>query len=105
MAKIVKQPEAVSLPFMDHIAKVVQSGGCVVTGMGVTPERYRLLLQNATDQDYQVWGPKNSRDAHLIAQKMSGEDLKPHSITVFNMEIDMYLIINDKIEDKGTSRN
>jgi hypothetical protein len=81
---------------IDHTANVIQSGGCVVMGIGVTPERYRFLLQDATNQDYVVFGPRNSADANLIASRMSGERLKPRSLSVLGVEIDAYLIGSDK---------
>jgi hypothetical protein len=81
---------------IDHIAKVIQLEGCVVMGIGVTPERYRLLLQGATNQDYIVLGPKDSADANFIASRMNGESLKPKSLSVLGLEMDIYLIRNDK---------
>ena len=76
----------------DHIAGIIQFGGCVVMGIGVTPERYRLLLQDATEQDYLVIGLKDSTDSKFIASRMSGESLSPKSIVILDLEMDAYLI-------------
>lgn len=80
------------MPGFDHIANIIQFGGCVVMGIGVTPERFRLLLQDATNQDYLVIGPKDSEDTKFIAFRMSGEQLKPRSIVISALEIDAYLV-------------
>ena len=80
------------MTMMDDIANVVRFGGCVVMGMGVTPERYRVLLQDAASQDYMVIGPKGSQDAHCIASRMSGEAPEPTSLTVSGLEMTVYLI-------------
>ena len=81
---------------IDHIAKVIQLEGCVVMGIGVTPERYRLLLQGAANQDYIIIGPKDSADANFIASRMSSEYLKPKSLSILGLEMDVYLIRNNK---------
>lgn len=81
---------------IDNIADVIQFGGCVVMGIGVTPERYRLLLHDATNQDYIVIGPKDLADANFIASRMSGERLKPKSLSISGLEMDAYLIRSDK---------
>lgn len=80
------------MTFIDGIANVLQFGGCVVMGIGVAPERYRLLLQGATNQDYIVIGRKDSTDAKFIASNMSSEHLSPKSLTVLGLEMELYLI-------------
>lgn len=77
---------------LDDITNILQLGGCVVMGIGVAPERYRLLLEGATNQDYMVIGKKDSGDAKFIASKMSGEQLSPKSVTVAGLEMEIYLI-------------
>ena len=81
---------------IDHIANVIKVGGCVVMGIGVTPDKYRLLLQDAINQDYIVIGSKNSVDANFIASRVSDERLKPKSISVSGLEMDVYLVKGDK---------
>jgi len=54
---------------IEDIENVIRIGGCVVMGVGVTPEKYRLLLVGATNQDYIVIGAKNLKDADYIASK------------------------------------
>ncbi len=80
----------------DHIANVIQSWGCVVLGIGVTPERYGSLFQDATKQDYLVIGPKDSSDANFIASRMFGDRVKPKSLSILDLEMDAYLIRGDK---------
>jgi len=80
------------MTILDDITNVLQLGGCVVMGIGVAPERYRLLLEGATNQDYMIIGKKDSADAKFIVLKMSGEQLSPKSITVAGLEIEIYLI-------------
>ena len=48
---------------IDQVTDVIELGGCVVIGIGVSPERYRLLLKDASIQDYLVIGAKDSADA------------------------------------------
>jgi hypothetical protein len=66
------------LKVIDDIANVVRFGGCVVMGIGVSPERYRSLLQDVTSQDYMVVGSRDSEDANFIASKLNGELLEPY---------------------------
>lgn len=84
------------MTIIEDIANVIRIGGCVVMGVGVTPERYRLLLQDATSQDYLVIGVKDSKDASLIASSMSSALLGPKSLSVLGLEMDVYLIKNEK---------
>jgi hypothetical protein len=86
------------MPVIDHIANVVRFGGCVVMGIGVTPERYRLLVQDATSQDFIIIGAKDSKDANFIASRMSGELLEPKSLSVSGLEMNVYLIRSEKGE-------
>ena len=81
---------------VEHIAEIIRSGGCVVLGMGVTPERYRSLLQGETNQDYLVIGPKESSDASLIASKMSTDPVISRSLPILDLEVDAYLIRSEK---------
>jgi hypothetical protein len=39
---------------IEDIANIIRFWGCVVMGIGVAPERYRLLLQDATSQERYV---------------------------------------------------
>lgn len=77
---------------VEDIANVIRLGGCVVMGVGVTSEKYRLLLQDATSQDYLIIGAKDSKDAKFIASKMSGELLGPKSLSVQGVEMNIYLV-------------
>jgi len=63
-------------------------------GVGVTPEKYRSLLEGATSQDYLVIGAKDSKDADYIASKMSTEPLGHKSLSVLGLEMNVYLIKN-----------
>ena len=81
---------------IDDIANIIQSGGCVVMGIGVTPERYRSLLLDATNQDYIVIGPKDSADANFIALRMCGDRIKPKSLSISDLDVDVYLIRGDR---------
>jgi len=81
----------------EDIENVIRNGGCVVIGVGVTPEKYRSLLEGATNQDYIVIGAKDSNDADIIASKMSGEFLEPKTITVLGSEMKIYFIKSEKI--------
>ncbi len=78
-------PREVFVTSIDHIADVIEIGGCVVIGIGVAPERYRILLQDSANQDYLVIGAKDSVDADFIASRMSGENLKPKSIVILEL--------------------
>jgi hypothetical protein len=89
---------------IDQIADVVRFGDCVVMGVGVTPERYRLLLQDAADQDYVVIGPKDSTDAGFIATKMKGERIEPQSLSVAGQELDVYLVRLDRIGGQSSHK-
>lgn len=81
---------------IDHIAGVIELGGCLVMGIGVAPERYRILLQDSSNQDYLVIGAKDSVDADFIASRIGGENLKPKSIVILELEMDVYLIRSDE---------
>ncbi len=81
---------------IDQITDVIELGGCVVIGIGVSPDRYRLLLKDASIQDYLVIGAKDSADAGFIASSMSGEELKPRKITLLEYEMEAYLIRIDE---------
>lgn len=81
---------------VDDIANIIQSGGCVVMGVGVTPERYRLLLQDAANQDYIVIGLKDSDDADYIASRICGKGIEPKSLSISDLDVDVYLIRGDK---------
>ncbi|MCK5054680.1 MAG: hypothetical protein KAR65_10390 [Anaerolineales bacterium] len=81
---------------IDHLASVVQSGGCLVLGIDVTPERYRSLFQDATNQDYLVIGHKDSSDANFIASRMCGDHVESKSLSILDLEVDAYLIRSDK---------
>ena len=81
---------------VDDIANIIQSGGCVVMGIGVTPLRYRSLLLDATNQDYIVIGPKDSADANFIASRMCGDRVKPKSLSILDLDVDVYLVRGDK---------
>jgi hypothetical protein len=83
---------------MEEVANVVRIGGCVVMGVGVAPEKYRLLLEGTTSQDYLLFAAKDSKDGDYIASKMSGELLGPKSISVFGMEMNLYFIKSDKVK-------
>lgn len=84
---------------IDDIANVVRFGGCVVMGIGVSPERYRSLLQNATSQDYIVVGSRDSDDANFIASKLNGELLEPQTmLTVSGIEMSVYFIKSEKVQ-------
>jgi hypothetical protein len=83
---------------MEDIANVVRMGGCVVMGVGVTPENYRSLLEGATHQDFLVFGAKESKDADFIASKMSGEILAPKSLSVLGLEMSVYLVKNETMK-------
>ncbi|HLO16528.1 MAG TPA: hypothetical protein VK206_16975 [Anaerolineales bacterium] len=86
------------LKVIDDIANIIRFGGCVVMGIGVTPERYRFLLQDATSQDYMVVGPKDSEDANFIASRLNGELLEPLCLTVSGVEMNIYLIRSEKVQ-------
>lgn len=77
---------------VEDIENIIRIGGCVVMGVGVTPEKYRLLLEGATNQDYIIIGAKDSKDADYIASKMSDELLGPKSISVLGLEMKVYFI-------------
>jgi hypothetical protein len=81
---------------IDDIAEIIRTGGCVVMGVGVTPEKYRLMLEDAISQNYLVIGAKTSKDASFIASKMSGEILKPKPLTILGLGMSVYLIQNEK---------
>lgn len=83
---------------MDHIANIIRIGGCVVMGIGVAPERYRSLLQDATSQDYMVIGSKDSKDARFIASRMGGKLLGPRSLSVSGLEMNVYLVRSEEGE-------
>jgi hypothetical protein len=83
----------------DEIANVIlHVGGCIVMGIGVTPERYRLLLHEATNQDYVIIGPKDSQDARLIASRMGEEHPQITSLTISGVPMDLYLVKSDRGE-------
>ena len=81
---------------IDDIANIIRNGGCVVMGVGVTPEKYRSLIEGATNQDYLVIGAKDSKDADYIASKMSGELLEPKIISVSGLEMNVYFIKSER---------
>ena len=82
---------------IEPIADVIELGGCVVLGIGATPDRYRFLLQDGTNQDYLVIGARDSVDADFIAMRMGGRRLKPKPIAIHDLEMDAYLIRNDEV--------
>jgi hypothetical protein len=80
------------MAWIDHIARVIQSGGCVVMGVGVAPERYRALLQGISNQDYILIAPKDSTDANFIASRINGEPLQPNPLSILGLKMDVYQI-------------
>ena len=84
------------MTIIHDIANVLEIGGCVVMGIGVAPERYRLLLQGATNQDYMIVGRKDSADAKFIASMMSSERVSAKPLTILGQELDVYLIRSDE---------
>lgn len=82
---------------IEDIANVIRLGGCVVIGVGVAPEKYRSLLEGATNQDYLVIGAMDSKDVDYIASKMSGELLEPKSLSVLGLEMKVYFIRSEKV--------
>jgi len=68
-----------------------------VMGVGVTPEKYRLLLEDAMNQDYIVIGAKDSKDADYITSKMGGEVLDPKTISVSGLEMKVDFIKSEKV--------
>lgn len=82
---------------MDDIANLIRMGGCVVMGVGVTPERYRLLVEDGTNQDYLIIGAKDSQDANFIASKLSGKHLEPKSLSVLGLEMTVYLVRTEAV--------
>ena len=82
---------------MEDIASVIRLGGRVVMGIGVAPERYRQLLQNAINQDYLVIGAKDSPDVSFIASKIGGEFLEPQSLSVLGLEMNVYFVKSEKV--------
>ena len=54
---------------IEDIANIIRIGGCVVMGVGLAPEAYRLFLEDVTNQDYIVIGAKDSKDAGILPQK------------------------------------
>ncbi len=82
---------------IDDIENIIQIGGCVVMGAGVTPEKYRSLLEGTTNQDYLIIGAKDSKDADYIASKMSSDLLEPKSISVLGLEMKIYFIKSEKV--------
>jgi hypothetical protein len=55
--------------------------------VGVTPERYRLLLEDAVHQEYVVLGSKNSADAEFIAMKIGDESIQPKSLSISGLDV------------------
>jgi len=82
---------------IEDIENIVRIGGCVVMGVGVTPEKYRSLVEDATNQDYLVIGAQDSKDADFIASKMSGELLEPKSISILGLEMKVYFIKSEMV--------
>ncbi len=80
----------------EDIANVIRIGGCIVMGIGVAPEQYRRLLQDATSQDYIVIGAKGSKDVNFIASSMSGKLVGPQSLRILGLEMDVYLVKSEK---------
>ena len=77
---------------ISHIEGIIRLGGCVVLGIGVTPEKYRMMLQIGSEQDYIIIGPKDSDDANLIAARMNDEKIAPRAISVLGLEMDAYVV-------------
>ena len=66
-------------------------------GVGIAPEKYRSLLEGATNQDYLVIGAKDSNDADYVASKMSDEILEPRSLSVLGLQMKVYFIRSEKV--------
>jgi hypothetical protein len=71
-------------------------GGCVVMGVGVTPEKYLSFIEGTANQDFLVIGAKGSRDACYFASKMSGEILEPKSLSISGLEMEVFLVKSEK---------
>ncbi len=71
---------------IDDIANVIRMGGCVVMGVGVAPEKYRSLLEGATEQDYLV-----------IGAKMTGELPAPKPLSVLGLKMKVYFIQGESV--------
>jgi len=82
---------------IEDIASVIRLGGCVVMGVGVAPEKYRALLEGATNQDYLVIGAEDSNEAAYVASKMSDEILEPKSLSVLGLEMKVYFIKSETV--------
>ena len=61
-------------------------------GAGTTPEKFKTMLDDPTDQDCIILGLKDSIDANIVSTKMTGNEIEPKSIAFFGMEMDVYLV-------------
>ena len=81
----------------DHVTNVIiRLSDCVVMGIGVTPEKYRLLHHGATEQDYVIFVRKALEDTCLVGSRMGGEHLQATALTISGVSIGLYLVEGDR---------